>query len=123
MQTSESLGERPVDDLPLLTTGEVASFVSRGFLRLDCAVPDDINAQAMDQLPAMFRGWLNEFRAMLGAQDAENDGVPLPRSGTSLAEAYEPDSAFGRMVRVPRIAGAIASLVGVNPASTIISFT
>ena len=37
------------------------------------------------------------------------------RSGTPLTDAYPADSAFGRMVRVPEIAGAIASLVGAQP--------
>jgi Phytanoyl-CoA dioxygenase (PhyH) len=44
-----------------------------------------------------------------------DDGAPLPRSGTALSTAYDPESAFGRMVRVPEIAGAIASLVGSEP--------
>ncbi len=39
----------------------------------------------------------------------------LPRSGTSLWDAYPADSAFGAMVRVPSVAGAIASLVGPDP--------
>ncbi len=32
-----------------------------------------------------------------------------------LSDAYSPDSAFGKMIRVPTIAGAIASLVGTQP--------
>jgi ectoine hydroxylase-related dioxygenase (phytanoyl-CoA dioxygenase family) len=58
--------------------------------------------------------WLDEFvgaRQNRGSDEEEE----LPRSGTPLAEAYAPDSAFGRMVRVPEVAGAIASLVGAGP--------
>jgi hypothetical protein len=100
--------------LPLLSTDQMASFVSRGFLRLDGAVPADVNEQAMEELPTLFRSWLDEF---LGARSAApvrrtDDASPIPRSGTPLVDAYDPDSAFGRMVRVPVIAGAIASLVG-----------
>ncbi len=102
--------------LPLLTTAQMASFVSRGFLRLDAVVPDEINAQAMEELPRLFRAWLDEFRGAVTGVAAEPDPeAPLPRSGTPLADAYHPDSAFGRMVRVPVIAGAIQSLVGSGP--------
>jgi hypothetical protein len=101
---------------PLLTTAQMASFVSRGFLRLDSVVPGDINAQAMEELPKLFRAWLDEFRgAVTGVAAAPDPEAPLPRSGTSLVDAYHPDSAFGRMVRVPAIAGAIQSLVGAGP--------
>ena len=87
-----------MDALPLLSTDQMASFVARGFLRLDAVVPDDVNAQAMDELPTLLRTWVDEFRGITGTRD---DGeAPLPRSGTVLADAYAADSAFGRMVRV-----------------------
>lgn len=108
-----------VHSLPLLTTDQMASFVARGFLRLDAVVPPEINAQAMHELPRLFRSWLDEFRGAAahdGADRADDDTeVPLPRSGTVLADAYAPGSAFGRMVRVPAVAGAIQSLVGADP--------
>ena len=103
----------------LLTTDQMASFVARGFLMFEAVVPDDINALAMEQLPQLFRGWLDEFRGVsAGAAvqpDDGDDGSPLPRSGTVLHQAYTPDSAFGAMVRLPVIAGAIQSLVGADP--------
>ncbi len=99
----------------LLTTEQMAGFVSRGLIRLEGVVPDAINAQALEELPRLFRSWLNEFRAVLANRPADNDEAPLPRSGTSLVDAYTPESAFGRMVRVPEVAGAIASLVGSAP--------
>ena len=100
----------------LLSTDQIASFVSRGFLRLDRVIPAEINAQAMEELPPLFRAWLDEFvGAKRDAPGESEDGSPLPRSGTPLATAYAPDSAFGRMIRVPEIAGAIASLVGNAP--------
>ena len=100
--------------LPLLTTDQMASFVARGFLRLDGVVPAEVNEQAMEELPALYRGWLDEFRGVTGEADDGAEG-PLPRSGTVLADAYPADSAFGRMVRVPAVAGAIRSLVGDGP--------
>lgn len=104
--------------IPLLTTDQMAEFVSRGFLRFDSAVSGDINDQAMEELPILFRAWLDEFlgshRPDGASTDSDND-VTTPRSGTPLGDAYPPDSAFGRMLRVPVIAGAIASLVGPDP--------
>jgi Phytanoyl-CoA dioxygenase (PhyH) len=102
-----------VEDTVLLTTTQMASFVARGFLRLDGVVPHDINQQAMEELPRLFQSWLNEFRPV--APTASNDDLPQPRSGTVLADAYDIDSAFGRLVRVPIVAGAISSLVGPGP--------
>jgi len=104
----------------LLTTDQMASFVARGFLRLEAAVPDDVNRQAIEELPGLFRAWLDEFRGASSKQPPINerttdDESPLPRSGTPLETAYASDSPFGRMVRVPAISGAIASLVGANP--------
>ncbi|MFM7391664.1 MAG: phytanoyl-CoA dioxygenase family protein [Actinomycetota bacterium] len=104
----------------LLTTDQMASFVARGFLRLEAAVPDDVNRQAIEELPGLFRAWLDEFRGASSKQPLINerttdDESPLPRSGTPLETAYASDSPFGRMVRVPAISGAIASLVGANP--------
>ncbi len=106
-----------MDPIPLLTTDQMATFVARGFLRFDAVVPDEVNLQAMDELPGLFRAWVDEFRGVTGAATARPDDgeSELPRSGTPLHEAYAPDSAFGRLVRVPLIAGAIASLVGADP--------
>jgi Phytanoyl-CoA dioxygenase (PhyH) len=102
-------------NLPRLSTEQMAGFVSRGFLAFEAVVPPDINAQAMEELPLLFRSWLNEFRAVLADRPGDDHEAPIPRSGTALADAYASDSAFGRMVRVPEIAGAIASLVGSAP--------
>lgn len=102
-----------MDALPLLTTDQMASFVARGFLRLDAVVPPEVNEQAMEELPSLFRSWVDEFRGVTGERDEGE--APLPRSGTVVTEAYAADSAFGRMVRVPAVAGAIASLVGAGP--------
>ncbi len=100
----------------LLSTDQMAAFVSRGFLRFDGVVPAEINAQAMEELPPLFRAWLDEFSGARGGEaDTGGAEVRPPRSGTPLAQAYRADSAFGRMVRVPEIAGAIASLVGAHP--------
>ena len=102
-------------DRQLLSTDQVATFAARGFLRLEAVVPPSINDKAMDELPNLFRSWLNEFNATLANRPLDAEEVPLPRSGTRLVDAYAPDSAIGQMVRVPSVAGAIASLVGRDP--------
>ncbi len=78
----------------LLTSVQVAHFVAHGSLRLDAVVPDELNAQALDVLRA---------------------GIPATPFGTPLPEAFEPGSFPDRLVRLPRIAGAIYSLVGPEP--------
>ena len=103
-------------DSTLLTTDQMASFVARGFLKFEAVVPGEINALAMEQLPQLFRSWLDEFRGVSADGAERNDeGSPIPRSGTTLRDAYVPDSPFGALVRLPVIAGAIQSLVGTNP--------
>jgi hypothetical protein len=89
--------------------------VARALLALEAVVPADVNRQAMEELPRLFRSWVDEFRGVARGQLPDGDTSDIPRSGTPLHDAYAPDSAFGRMVRVPEIAGAIASLAGSAP--------
>lgn len=78
----------------LLSSVQVAHFVAHGALRLDAVVPAEMNAEA------------------IGVLDAGIESTPY---GTPLDEAFEPDSFAGRLVRLPRVAGAIRSLVGPGP--------
>jgi hypothetical protein len=83
-----------VETTHLLSSAEVARFVARGFLRLDSAVPDDLNQEAMAAMP---------------------QGIPDVPYGTPLADAYEEGSFVRRILELPEIAGAIRSLVGPDP--------
>ncbi|NUR89624.1 MAG: phytanoyl-CoA dioxygenase [Nonomuraea sp.] len=77
-----------------LTSVEMARFVAHGFLRLDAVVPAELNEQAVEVLTA---------------------GIPPVPYGTPLKEAF-PDGSFARrLVEVPRVAGALESLVGPDP--------
>ena len=67
-----------MDSVPLLTTDQMASFVARGFLRLDAVVPDEVNRQALEELPQLFRTWLDEFRGVTGGPTADPDSMELP---------------------------------------------
>jgi len=97
----------------LLDSSQMASFVARGFLRFDGLVPDDINAQFIDEVgrpPAASGDKLMRAYARLLA----DSGIPAVPAGTPLADAYPAESALGRLLRLPRVRGAIESLVGPN---------
>lgn len=76
----------------LLTTRQMAQFAARGFLRFDALVPDELNRRFL--------------------ADVEVDSVPVVPAGTPLAEAYPEGSALRDLIELPRVQGAIESLVG-----------
>ncbi|MET9022465.1 phytanoyl-CoA dioxygenase family protein [Actinopolymorpha sp. NPDC004070] len=78
----------------LLTSVQMAHFVSHGSLIMEAVVPDELNAQALDV-----------FRA----------GIPAVPYGTSIEDSFPEGSFARRLVEVPQIAGAIHSLVGPGP--------
>ena len=81
-----------ISDRQLLSTREVASFVARGFLRFDGVVPEALNDD-----------FLRDFEA----------GPANPKAGgTPLLECYAPASPTARALALPRVRGAIESLVG-----------
>ena len=82
------------DQGQLLTSKEMAQFVSAGFLRFDGLVPDELNREAMPALEA---------------------GFERPKAGTPLPLAYAEDSVVRKILSLPRIRGAIRSLVGPEP--------
>jgi hypothetical protein len=87
-------------DAELLSTAEVASFVARGFLRLDAAVDDEVNRAAVDEMGTILATW--------GSEDRPH----APATLEPLTAVYPEPSAIGRMLRTPRVAGALHSLVG-----------
>ena len=78
----------------LLTSREMARFVSSGYLRMDTLVPADINLAAAE----LFAG-----------------GLEPVASGRSVADTYSPGTVLRRLVDLPAIRGAIWSLVGPAP--------
>ena len=86
----------------LLSTAEMASFVARGFLRLDAVVPDEINQEATEELEAILATWGSDARPH------------APATLQPLTDVYPEPSAIGRMLRLPRVAGALQSLVGAD---------
>jgi len=101
--------------LPLLTSAQVASFVARGFLRFDAAVPADINEQFMAEAGQMAEaGDGTKIRKVYGDALATS-AIPEVAAGTPLARTYEPGSAVARMLELPLVRGALQSLLGEAP--------
>lgn len=78
----------------LLTSRELAEFVSAGFLRFDGVVPGELNKAAIEQFTA---------------------GLPPVGPGLPLVDAYRPGTVIGDILALPRIDGAITSLLGPGP--------
>jgi hypothetical protein len=89
----------------------MATFVARGFLRFDAAVPQPINDQFLDEAgrppDAGGEKLMRAYRRLM----AENR-IPAVPAGVSLAEAYAPRTALARLLELPLVRGAIESLVG-----------
>jgi hypothetical protein len=101
-----------MNDLPLLSSAQMASFAARGFLRFDGAVPADINAQFMaeaGEVPELAEG--GKIMAVYGDTLAASR-IPEVAAGTPLAEAYAPGSAVSRLLELPLVRGALRSLLG-----------
>ncbi len=104
-----------MSNLPLLSAMQMASFAARGFLRFDGVVPDEINAQFLDEVgtppaPAKGRKMMRTYGELLAKA-----GVPEVAAGTPLSQAYPQGGAIARMLELPVVAGAIRSLVGDDP--------
>lgn len=101
----------------LLSSQQMASFVARGFLRFDAAVPHEINEQFLDEVgrPPRADDEANgrNLRAVY-AKLLSGSGIPTVAAGTALADAYPAESAVARMLDLPIVRGAIESLVGAN---------
>ena len=86
----------PLPTTPLLTTLQMAEFAARGVLRFDAVVPAELNERAIAEL----RGW--------GVRPFAR---PTPASLTPLSQCYS-EAVIGEVLRLPIVAGIIASLVG-----------
>ncbi len=82
----------------------MAIFASRGFVRLDAVVPTSLNDQFLEELERTF-----------GVREV-NGGTTVPAvpAGTEIDQALTSDQTLGQIMRLPRLKGAIESLVGPN---------
>ncbi len=100
---------------PLLSSAQMASFVARGFLRFDAAVPADINDQFMaeaGEIRAPEKGV--KLRRIYGEALAAAT-IPEAPAGIPLAEVYPAGSAVARLLDLPLVRGALQSLLGPAP--------
>jgi hypothetical protein len=89
-----------------LSSRQVAEFVTRGILRFDAIVPEDLNRASMVEMRAIRAKFLADpARAM-------RDRIP---AGRPLDECFTESPGLGQVLRLPQIAGMIHSLVGPNP--------
>jgi len=89
----------------LLSSKEVASFVTHGFLRLDEVVPAEIAHAALAELANGAAP--SPFGAALDRPEATWPGRPL-------TEFWRDSAGVGAALRLPRVAGVIDSLLGPN---------
>ena len=99
-----------------LTSKQVAFFAANGYVELQSVVPDDLNNRFLKALRATDRredaSSENLARlSRLGNLIVESD-LPAVRAGTPLFDAFEAGTVLGDIVRLPRVRGAIESLVG-----------
>ncbi len=83
-----------VDRKHLLSSVEMAHFVSHGSVMLESVVPAELNERAIDVFDA---------------------GIPGYSYGTPLDEAFPPGTFVRELLDLPAVAGAIQSLVGPGP--------
>lgn len=102
----------------LLSSEDVAVFVARGYLRFEAVVPPDINEMAVQEMRSAFERWRMVQTALTTGEPLVADAQGLPALvpfGTPLSEAFSRESAYGRLLELPVIAGAIRSLMGRSP--------
>jgi Phytanoyl-CoA dioxygenase (PhyH) len=99
----------------LLSSAQVASFVARGFLRFDAAVPAEINDQFMAEAGKV-RELAEGGRIMdVYGETLAASGIPEVAAGTPLADVYPAGSAVAQLLELPLVRGALTSLLGDAP--------
>ena len=100
-----------------LSTAQMAQFVAEGFLRFDGLVPPSLNEAALAEMKRMAPAKLGRALAGLGIAPAAPSTLDeeLPESLTPLSACYPAPSALGEMLRLPKVAGLITSLLGPDP--------
>lgn len=99
------------DPDPRLTSLEMARFVAQGFLRFDALVPEDLNRRVIPELEEIES---QKLRQAVGQTPLPADS-PVPQTLTPLSRCYPPPSVLGEILRLPRVAGIVHSLVGPDP--------
>ncbi len=104
----------PVAAPILLNSAQMIEFASRGFLRMDGVIPDELNRQFLADIGHVDEEAITTPRAHY-ANVMASSAIPVVAAGTPLADAYPDGSAARKLVDLPVIKGAIQSLVGRSP--------
>ena len=104
----------PVTEHILLNSAQMVEFASRGFLRMDGVIPDELNRQFLADIGHVDEEAITTTRAHY-ANVMASSAIPVVCAGTPLADAYPDGSAVRKLVDLPVIKGAIQSLVGRSP--------
>ncbi|MCB1691760.1 MAG: phytanoyl-CoA dioxygenase family protein [Pseudomonadales bacterium] len=98
----------------LLDSSDMARFVADGYLLMESVVPDEINRQFMDDIGYLPDDEITDPRAYYGKL-MMTSSIPRVRAGTPLDHAYPASGAIANLLALPRVRGAILSLVGESP--------
>ena len=100
-------------DIVKLTSTQMASFAANGFVEMESVVPHDLNEEFLDAMHCRERkeSASQEELERLARLFGESD-LPAVTAGTPILEAFASDNVLGKIVRLPRVQGAIESLVG-----------
>lgn len=95
----------------LLSTLDMARFASEGYLRFDAVVPEELNQQFLKDIGHVAEGEIGSAIEHYG-RIMGSSAIPVVGAGTPLTDAYPADSALARILTLPKVAGAVESLVG-----------
>lgn len=98
----------------LLDSMQMASFVANGYLRLDEAVPAEINERFLADIGHVDEHQIPGIREYY-REIMNESAIPRVGAGTPLWEAYPSDNALAAMLDLPAVKGTIQSLVGRQP--------
>ena len=98
-----------------LNSLQMAAFVAKGFLRFDGVVPEAINQQFIAEAGAVRETDDHTRLAQLYGDLMATNAIPEVPPGVPLSATYAQGSAIARLLALPVVNGAIASLVGDDP--------
>jgi len=98
----------------LLSSEQMAQFASRGFLMMEGVVPKRINDQFLNDIGKVPESEISDPMSYYG-KVMGTSAIPVVNAGVPLSEAYPDENAITKMLALPKVAGAVKSLVGDAP--------
>jgi len=98
----------------LLSSEQMAQFASRGFLMMEGVVPKRINDQFLNDIGKVPESEISDPMSYYG-KVMGTSAIPVVSAGVPLSEAYPDENAITKMLALPKVAGAVKSLVGDAP--------